>query len=82
MNLRMACGAILILGLGACTGTSSATNEQKASARAAVDVIRDCNKPWFDTVSASDHTTVVKGMTPVEREVCSTTIRPDTDTGH
>jgi len=54
------------------------TNEEKAAARAAVDPARDCyNKPWFDTVSASDHKTVIKGMTPIEREVCGIITRPD-----
>ncbi len=74
MTREMACGAVLLLSLAACTDTNQPSdglsNEQRAAARASVDVVRDCDKPWYDTVSASDHTTIIKGMTPIEREVC------------
>ncbi|HEX9461358.1 MAG TPA: hypothetical protein VGB82_02045 [Alphaproteobacteria bacterium] len=68
--------------LAACTstdyGSSTMSDDQKAAARAAVDPARDCyDKPWFDTVSASDRQTIVKGMTPIEREVCGVITRPD-----
>jgi hypothetical protein len=39
---------------------------------ASVDQLRACqDKPFYDTVSASDRRTVIKGMTPQEREVCT-----------
>lgn len=77
--------AMLLLAsvLAACTsqdqGSSTMSDDEKAAARAAVDPARDCYKPWFDTVSASDHRTVIKGMTPIEREVCSIMTRPDSN---
>lgn len=81
--------AVLVLGavssLSACAGTdqpsSNLSNDQKASERASVDIVNDCSKPWFDTVSASDHKTIVKGMTPMEREVCSTILRTGNEPG-
>lgn len=74
---------VLSSALSACTGEnqSGMSNVDRASARASVDIIRDCDKPWFDTVSASDHVTVVKGMSPIEREVCSEQLRPGSSTG-
>jgi hypothetical protein len=51
--------------------SSTMTNEQRAAARASVNIVDCTSKPYFDTISASDHTTVIKGMTPIEREVCS-----------
>jgi hypothetical protein len=57
-------------------GSSNMSNDERAAARAAVDPLRDCyDKPWFDMVSASDHHTIIKGMTPIEREVCSERMR-------
>lgn len=36
-----------------------------------VDFVTDCqDQPYYDTLSASDHTTVIKGMTPRQREEC------------
>jgi len=65
----------------ACTGTdygsSTMTPDELAAAYASVNVVSSCYKPWFDTVSASDRRTVIKGMTPIEREVCSEHFKTD-----
>lgn len=65
----------------ACTGvdqaSSTMTPEERAAAYASVNVVTSCYKPWFDTVSASDHQTIVKGMTPIEREVCLERFKTD-----
>ncbi len=54
--------------LAACNG---APMTPTGGSYASVDVMRACqDKPFFDTVSASDRRTVIKGMTPEEREVC------------
>ena len=68
-----------------CTATSTdqasstMTPDQRAAAYAAVNVPSACYKPYFDTVSASDRHTVIKGMTPIEREVCSQYFKTDSN---
>ncbi len=43
-----------------------------AASDAPAGFVSDCqDKPYFDTVSASDRKTVVKGMTEREREACT-----------
>ena len=73
----------VLLALGACTSAdqdgTSMTSDQRAAAWASVDPVRDCTKPWFDTVSATDRRTVIKGMTLIERQVCSEKLRTDTN---
>ncbi|HEX9463009.1 MAG TPA: hypothetical protein VGB82_10460 [Alphaproteobacteria bacterium] len=65
----------------ACAGvdqpSSTMTADERAAAYASVNVVDACYKPWFDTVSASDHRTIVKGMTPIEREVCAEHFKAD-----
>jgi hypothetical protein len=87
MKVSIAASMLMLAGaLAACTyentyenqGSSNMTVDERAAARAAVDPSRDCyNKPWFDTVSASDRHTIVKGMTPIQREVCAENMRND-----
>jgi hypothetical protein len=60
--LLIACAPLLL----GCTGYPGA-----ASSGPPVDYVMDCqDKPYYDTLSASDHTTVIKGMTPHQREEC------------
>ena len=87
MTIPTAASLLLIAAaLAGCEMTSAdldgrdMTPGERAAAFAAVDPARDCyNKPWYDTVSASDRHTVIKGMTPIERQVCGERMRTDTN---
>jgi hypothetical protein len=67
-------------GTGMDYATSGMTPEQRAAAYASVDYPAACYKPMFDAVSASDGRTVIRGQTPIEREVCIERAKPDTFT--
>jgi hypothetical protein len=67
--IRIWCFALATAALLAACSNMAATS--RGSSWASVDPLRDCqDKPFFDTVSASDRRTVIKGMTAQEREVC------------
>lgn len=60
--LIIACAPLLL----GCAGTPG-----PASPGPPVDYVMDCQDlPYYDTLSASDHTTIIKGMTPHQREEC------------
>ena len=59
-RLVVACAPLLV----GCTA-------ELGPSRPSFDYVTDCeNRPYYDTVSASDHTTIIKGMTPEQREAC------------
>lgn len=61
-RLILAC-APLLLGCAANAGAPASSPS--------VDYVSDCqDQPYYDTLSASDHTTVIKGMTPEQRAAC------------
>jgi hypothetical protein len=66
-----------------CAGTgfnyaaSGMTPEERARAYASVDFPAACYKPQFDMISASDRRTIIKGQTPIEREVCQERMKTD-----
>lgn len=76
MKQRIFAGALSLVAmcaptmLTACADAGNQTTNVAAAERAQVDILRDCDKPFYDKVSATDHKTVIRGMTPVEREVC------------
>ncbi len=70
LDVRSGC-LLVLASCGALLAGCSAVDGGSAASYAAVDQVRACqDKPFFDTVSASDRRTVIKGMTPEEREVC------------
>jgi hypothetical protein len=69
MRMVWLCSALLAL--TACAGMNGDAAAARATDYAAVDIIRDCDKPYFDKRAPDGHV-ILQGMSEREREVCQT----------